>query len=249
MLAKLIFLGFNAIFNFLLWPLIIFGNQQSIFIKFLFLTILNYTICTIYFCGRFIYELLIYLNRNDELKSEKIKKNSFFIFINNFYSKFSFSLCITVCQVYWLLFMGGENLMTFPADNFFIIFLGVYLHLLIGVAMYIDMHLLEISFNKQNYNRDFLILCLMQIFYSVLLTILAKLNDDCVIYPFLKLDYTQLLAIYIMIIFALRNSYQLYHHCHKRNKPKNKKVNYTKQSLNNYDNSIDNNLLKEDNLI
>ena len=36
------------------------------------------------------------------------------------------------------------------------------------------------------------------------------------------MDYFQLIAIYIGVIFSLRNSYDLYYYCHKRNKAKNK---------------------------
>lgn len=243
MLAKLIFLGVNAIFNFLLMPLITFGNQENIFIKFnLFLTIINYTICTIYFCGRFIYELLLYLNRNDEIKSEKIKKNLFFILINNFYLKFIFSLCITVNQIFWLFFSGEENLMDYPAD--FIIFLAGYLQFLIGVGICKHLHLLDIGINRQNYIRDFFILCFIKIFYTVLFTILMKLFNGCVIYPFLKLEFMILLGIYIVIFFALKKSY---HYYHKRNIQKNKMVTIAKERLNNNNiyNSIDNSFRKK----
>jgi hypothetical protein len=227
MLAKLIFLGLNAIFNFILFLLLIFFGGKEISILFLYLTIINFVICTFYFCNRFIYEYLIYsfTNKNQEIQLEKIKNNKFFYFNNNILSKFSFSLCITVCQIYWLLLLGGKNLMLFPTNNFFIIFLGVYLHLIIGFSMVTDMYLLDIILYKEKYNRDFYILCIFQISYSIFLTTLAKINEKFAIYPFLKLDYLQLIAIYIIVLFSLRNSYDLYHYCHKRNKPKNKNIN------------------------
>lgn len=229
---KIIFLGFVGIFNIILWPIIMLSDKDQILINFLYLTLLNFTLCAFYFFFRFYFELLIFFNRDDFVQVENIKNNFFFSFFNKYYSKFVFSICMTVCQVYWLLILGGEKLMTFPQENLFVKFLGVYLHLIIGIFMYIDMNFIEITLDKINYHRDYMIFNLIQICYSILLTILAKNYKSCVIYPFLELELSQILSINIIICLAYRNSYQFYYHIHKskRNKLKYKKADHLLES-------------------
>jgi hypothetical protein len=233
-ISKIIFLGFVALFNSILWPIVMLNDKDQILLNFLYLTLLNFTLCTTYFISRFIYQIKIFLNKSNENSIDKIKNNCFFNFMNEQFSKFVFSICITVCQVYWLLILGGEKLMIFPQDNLFMKFLGVYLHLIIGIFVYIDMHFIEITPNKKHYYRDFYIYNFIQISYSILLTILAKNYKACLIYPFLELNFYQIFSINIVIMFAYRNSYQFYHHIHKRNKQK-----YNYKNNNNFNNTFE----------
>jgi len=233
-ISKIIFLGFVGLFNLILWPIVMLNDKDQILLNFLYLTLLNFTLCTIYFIFRFIFEIKIFFNtgKNNDISIEIVKNNCIFKFINTHFSKFVFSICITVCQVYWLLILGGEKLMIFPQENFFMKFLGVYLHLIIGIFMYIDMHFIEITLNKKHYYRDFFIFNSIQISYSILLTFLAKNFKSCLIYPFLELDFSQIFSINIVIMFAYKNSYQFYHHIHKRNK---RKLEYN----NNFNNTLE----------
>lgn len=229
MSSKLFFLGAVSLLNLGLWTYIIFGSK-NILLKFLFLTIINYTINTFYLTIRFIYEFLTHINRNDHHKINSLEKNGFFQFINTQGSKFSFSLCITVCQVYWLLVLGGDKLMIFPTNKFVSIFLGIYLHFFTGVIITIDMFIIKVIPNKKIYYRDLIIYCLILIIYSFILVILAKNYEKCVIYPFLRLDIVKIVAINIIISICFRNSFQFYHYIHKRNKPKERNINKHKLS-------------------
>jgi hypothetical protein len=236
-LKSIFFLGIISLINISLWFYIIISNQSVLI--FLYLTILSFTISTFYLTSRFIYEILTFINKEKDIvkfcqiknsvndiyienniKLQAIKNNFFFNFINNKLSKFTFSVCITVCKVYWLLVLGGDKLMIFPINDLFLSIMGVYLHFCIGIFILIDMFIIEVKPKKEEFNRDLNIFSLFLIIYSIILVSLAKNFDSCVIYPFLALDYFKILAIKIVIYLNFRNSYQLYYFIHKLNNPK-----------------------------
>jgi hypothetical protein len=228
---SIFFLGIISLFNITLWFYIILSNQNIII--FLYLTILNFTISTFYLTNRFIYEILAFINRKNNIKLEKIKNNFLFNFINNKLSKFSFTLCITVCKVFWLLILGGENLMIFPTNNLFYSFTGIYLHFCIGIFVLIDMFIINIDPKKEEFNKDLIIYSLILTIYSIILVSFAKNFDSCLIYPFLSLDYYKIIAINIVIFLNLKNSYEIYYFIFK--------VNNSKINSNIYSNSNGNN--------
>lgn len=221
MIYKIIFLGLVSLINIALIPFIFFIDNQF-FLKFLYLTIINYTICTFFFISRLIFEIWNYFKRKrGRGSSEELCQNNFFIkFLVGHFSKFSFSLCLTVCQVYWLLVLGGEKLMKFPEEDFFVQILSVYLHLIIGVFILVDNFFMGITPNKKEYRKDFVLYIFLQVGYSVLLTFLAKNFEECLIYPFLALDYSKIFAINLVNLFAFKNSYEFYHFSRKNNKKK-----------------------------
>jgi len=145
----------------------------------------------------------------------EIRNSGFYKFITNKMSKFSFTLCIGVCICYWLLCLGGEALMTFPTDSIFLAFLGLYLHLIIGIIIFLEILNSDIDFTEDKFLRDFLIFMAIDLIYGSVLVVLAKTYERCKIYPFLSLDLNTIVLVNIVLLVIFFNVYQMFYFIHK----------------------------------
>jgi len=181
----------------------------------------NFTIATLYLTLKFILELRLHWVKDQESALSDIKKSTFFKLISYKLSKLSFTLCMSVCICYWLLCIGGEALMTFPKDNFFIGFLGVYLHFIIGIIIFWEAFHSHFDFSEDRFMKDFLIFLFFDIVYSVILVSLAKSYEKCRIYPFLSLELNAIILLNIVLIIIFFNVYQMFYFLHQNKNNKN----------------------------
>lgn len=215
---RLYLYGCASITNILCWLILFYlfciNNKAEIF--FLYMTLLNFTMATIYITLKFILELRLHRKKGDEISQSEIKNSKIFKFISLKLSKFSFTLCMSVCICYWLLCLGGESLMTFPNNTFFKVFMGLYLHFFIGIVVFLEAFHSEVDFSEDSFLKDFLIFILFAVVYGTILVVLAKSFEKCRIYPFLSLDLNSIILLNIVLIIIFFNVYQMFYFLHRK---------------------------------
>lgn len=217
--------GCASLINLFCWITLfwLFYINNRIETFFLYLTLLNFTLATIYLTLKFILELRIHKSKENESALLEIRNSNHFKFIHYKLSKFAFSMCTTVCICYWLLCLGGEALMTFPRNTFFKAFTGLYLHFFIGIIVFFEVLNSDFDFTDDKFLNDFLIFLTINIVYGTILVCLAKTYEKCKIYPFLSLEINTIVLLNIVLLIIFFNCYQMFYFLHKR-KENNKLV-------------------------
>jgi len=215
---RVLLYGFTAFINIVCWiylfSLHLIDNKIDVF--FLYMTLLNFTLVTIYLTLKFFVELGKYKNKGNENLLEDQKNSFFFKLVNNKLSKFSFTSCISVCLCYWLLCLGGEDIMNLPIRSITQTLMGIYLHFVVGIFILLDNLYSDIDFKEDKFLRDISIFLIFSIIYGIILISLSKTNERYKIYPFLSMDLNLILLLNIVLIFIYFNSYQIFYFIHKK---------------------------------
>ena len=131
-------------------------------------------------------------------------------------------MSMTVCTGYWILSLGGESIMPYSAT-----IINYYLHLVIGLQMIFELMLIEKNFTHEKYFAiDLVIISFLSILYAIILTYVSKTYDFS-IYPFMKFELSQIIAVFIGLLSISFNAYVIAYFVidHKNKKYKiNKKV-------------------------
>jgi len=180
------------------------------------MTFVNFALVTIYSLLKFLVELKKNKNKEDENLLEDQKNSFFFKLVNNKLSKFSFTSCISVCTIYWLLCLGGEKIMNSPIKSFPETLMGIYLHFVIGIFVILDNLYSEIDFKEDKFLRDISIFIIINTIYYIILVSLAKTNERYKIYPFLSMDLSFIIMLNVVFIFIYLNAYQIFYFIHLR---------------------------------
>jgi hypothetical protein len=213
---RLIFYSIASLINLSIWLVIIIGNIKKIYITFLYLTIISYTSATFYLFTIWIFELRLFLNRNNLEKLKGIKESRCYIHLRERMFKFVFTASATVCTSYWVLVLGGESVMI-AETRFPNILMNIHVHLLIGIQVVLELILNERKHFPDLFLVEYIILISGVIVYSSFITFVSK-YFELAIYPFLTLPIPQVIAINIFLCIVSFNVYQLYHYIlHKKN--------------------------------
>lgn len=192
--------------NILIFLMIIIHNIRNIFRVFLFLTILSFTLSTVYFTIIWYFEMLLFLSRNNTTRLEELRVNKFYIHMKERIFKFAFTMSMTVCLGYWILCLGGEMIMVYHNN-----IINYYVHLLIGMQMIVEIILIEKNFkHEKHFVRDLIIILGANIIYCIVLTYVSR-NYDIVIYPFMKLAIKNIIAVFIGIMSLSMNMYVIHY--------------------------------------
>jgi hypothetical protein len=206
-MKKLFVYSLLNLLNLVVWFLILFFSGRKIYITFMYLTILSYTLSMSYLIIILIYEARLHYHRHDSLKQEQIHQSRFFKFLKERIFKLVFQTSLTVCTGYWILCMGGENVMMLGSP----IIMNLYVHLFIGLQVLVDLLWTHRDHLPEVYVFDFVLSMIGITIYHILLVYVAKTND-LYIYPFLKLEIVQILAIHILLCLISFNVYQFFHY-------------------------------------
>lgn len=205
-MKKLIIYLLANLINFGIWFEILISTTKKIYEVFLFLTILSFTFSIFYLLIMLIYEIRLHLNKHDPDKYKSVADCKFYNLVRDRIFKFVFMMNLTVCTGYWSLLLGGDSVMSFN----FHIFLNVYLHFIIGVQIVLELLLTERRFKKDLFIYDYVIGLLIFTFYSFFLIYIAKIHE-MFIYPFLRLEVSQIIGVNLILILISFNVYQLSH--------------------------------------
>jgi hypothetical protein len=206
-MRRLIIYSVANILNFTLWLGILFASTKKLHIVFLYLTILSYTFSIIYLFIMWIYEIRLHLNKHNTIKHQMIKECKFYNTMRERVFKYAFLINLTVCIGYWGLCLGGENIMKTNINTF----VNIYVHGLIGVQMLIELLMTDRKHLPHLFLKDYFISATIIAVYSVLLVAVAK-TYDIYIYPFLRLEVTQITAINLVLFLISFNVYQFFHY-------------------------------------
>ena len=166
---------------------------------FMFLTLWNFLICTVYLTLISIYEFLE-------------KENSpFYKQLVHRVNKMVFTVCFTVVLGYWILTLMGPDIMQHP-NSFWIWVLTVYIHLFIGVLIVIEFFTNSNRYYTSGfYWKDLLVLTLIMFVYNVILLSLSQNFKELQIYTFLSKKLYQCIGYSLMMIIFYFNGYLLYY--------------------------------------
>jgi hypothetical protein len=180
------------IFGILFCIYISFNGFPFIFIT---LTIINFTLDTIYLLVITYHEILNY------------KESRLYCFIKDTLFKFLFVMALMVCTAYWGFVYLGDKFISFQLEPLQIIF-SVYSHFVVTVIIICDLFFTEHDC-KPDYKLDMIILSTVWVFYAACLIILSKVYDVN-LYPFLNFAVRELIMIFLVLFMFLFNYYQIF---------------------------------------
>jgi hypothetical protein len=196
-MLKLLAYGSISLINTSLLCYIIISSKVIIPRIFLFLTIQNFIANTFYFLVMAIYELLM-LNNSVNAHSHK-----FYKFMRNRFFKFVFILSCSVCSLYWLLYLGGEELMRQEYELLGYL-LTIYLHFIVGVYAVLELHFTKRKYNPEHFIYDLMIVAAYNIMYQIIIVLLAK-TTDIVLYDYLVQPIRMILFIAVITMLIVFN--------------------------------------------
>jgi hypothetical protein len=221
-MKKLLVYMLLNLLNFFVWISVLFFSGRKIYITFMYLTMLSFTLSISYLLIVLIFEVRLHYHRNDSLKQVQIHQSKFFKFLKERIFKLVFQTSLTVCTGYWILCMGGENVMTLGSP----MVLNLYVHFFIGLQLIVDLLWTQRDYLPEVYVFDFILSMIGITIYHILLVFVAK-TYDLYIYPFLKLEIVQIIAIHLLLCLISFNIYQLFHYVVEKNHKKNLDENVT----------------------
>jgi hypothetical protein len=157
---------------------------------------LNFTGCTFYLLAKLI-------------KHIKNSKHNFFNFLDNVLCKFFFTTACSVSTGYWLLTLGGPDVMPLSRSIMGTLF-NIYVHGLIGVIMFIEVLIHKRDHHEHLYYKHLALVIGLGVVYFTTISLFAEFADVA-IYPFLKLRMSIRIGVFIVLTILTFNSYQLYH--------------------------------------
>jgi hypothetical protein len=206
-MKKLISYGLVSGLNFAFLSYIILSNIKRIHKAFIYLTMINFCLVTIYFAFMTIYEFRIKLFGYSTVQSSKV-----YHFIKNRFFKFIFVLTISVCVYYWFLYLGGDDFMKQREDSsvekWLII---IYTHGAITLFVILDFFFTRRQYEEIYFYKDLLIYVILNILYSISIIILSK-TTDIVIYNYLYLEYRMIMFLNISVGIISVNIYLFYNY-------------------------------------
>ena len=221
MLKMLIYLIISII-DLFVWLGIIIYTFDQLYQTFLFMTTISYTLSTFYLLTMSFYELYLYLHKNNEVRHKKIKESKIYSFLRDRLFVFIFTAEVTVCTTYWVLRMGGRSIIDIETSPPLPI--NLHIHFFIGFQILLEHLLTDRKHYKQDFIKESMLFYAFSLIYSIFLTVVVR-TYDLNIYPFLKLEYSQILAINIVELMAQFNVYQLYHYImDSKNSKKNNSI-------------------------
>jgi hypothetical protein len=204
---KLWFYSITTFFNLLIWTSILVGLiEKGIILRLpLYLTFLNFMGCTFYLLAKLIQQI-------------KRSEHSFFEFLDNILCKFLFTSACSVCSGYWLLCLGGPNVMVMSHTAISWI-TNIYVHGLIGVIMFIEVLAYKREHHEHLYYNHLIISLGFGIVYFTIIALFSEFAHVSV-YGFLKLDISIQIGVFIVLTLISFNCYQLYHFILKKRFPR-----------------------------
>lgn len=217
---KLILYGIASLCNISLWIFTVVKTFKTLYRTALFLTFINFTASSFYLLAMFIYELRIYLARASSKKKQTIQHDHVYLFIRDRLFKLVFTLNLTVCIGYWALLLGGQHIMPFSWDVMTMV-RSIWVHLLIGIMIVVELLYTDRTHYEEHFIKDYIICTVFMFTYCFVLTIVTRLTEIKV-YPFLNLELTNVIGIYLVLFMISFNVYQLFHYImSRRQKPQN----------------------------
>lgn len=162
---------------------------------FVTLTIINFTLDTIYVTSITYYE---YFGHH---------KSKWYLFLKDVAFKFIFVLGMMVCSGYWGLVYLGDKFMPFHFDVYEVLF-SVYVHFIVSLVIFLDLFVTDHQC-VTDYKADMTILAGFWVFYAFMLVTLAK-AFGVNIYPFLNFHLKEIVMIYFILFMLSFNFYQLF---------------------------------------
>ena len=157
---------------------------------------LNFAGCTFYLLAKFV-------------KHAKNSDHSFFVYLDNVLCKFFFTTACSVCFGYWLLTLGGPDIMKMSSSLKGTV-INIYVHGLIGVIMLFEVLFYKREHQDHLYYKHLILILILGIIYFTTITLFAEFADIAV-YPFLAMDMSVRIGVFIVLTLLSFNSYQLYH--------------------------------------
>jgi hypothetical protein len=202
--------GIMSLLNSALLITVLLAQVTKIYETLLYLTVQNLIAVTFYFWVIFIHELRVFL-----FGEHRVELDWLYYFIRERFFKFVFVLCLSVCGIYWTLYLGGDELMRTNSDAVFWT-LTIYAHGIVGVYVVFELWLVDRRYDASYFYKDMIVYGVFMIAYGLTLAILAK-NTEIVIYNFLLLSYRMIAFINICIWFIAFDIYLLYHYVMTKN--------------------------------
>ena len=100
---RLIIYTIASLLNLALWLGIVITTIDHIYVTFLFLTVLSFTLSTFYLAYICIMEILLHIHRHNQSRCESLREYRAYKVIRERIFKFVFTASVTVCISYWLL--------------------------------------------------------------------------------------------------------------------------------------------------
>lgn len=202
-MSRIFYYSVTNIINISVWLTLFITclNHGKLHTLFLYMTILSFTCSTVYLI----------------MKQIQLVKNISIHILEHRLFKFFYTMSMTVCFGFWLLTLGGEQIMPVTLNNSTkMLFINIYVHGFIGLFMFIDLIIYERKLNEDHYYVDLMILLVISIGYSALITMLTY-NHDIIIYPFIKnVSLSASIGIFSVITLIMFNAYQSYHYILRR---------------------------------
>ena len=126
-MKKLIAYSIFSLLNLMIFMMIIIKNIETLYISFMFLTIISFTCSTFYLFIVWVYEIKLHLNRHNSDRMEEIMSCRFYKILRERFFKYVFQMSLTVCIGYWFLCMAGDDIMTLQGVRFLLIFMCIAL--------------------------------------------------------------------------------------------------------------------------